>query len=83
MRLVIVDLARGAMRAKPGSGVNPVSLSTLISESTSAGEEQVLRVHEALANAEWELENIKCFRSAQMLGQQDCEKRPRRRLRAS
>lgn len=48
MRSVIVDLARGALRAKRGSGANPVSLSTTISESTSAGEEQVLRVHEAL-----------------------------------
>jgi RNA polymerase sigma factor (TIGR02999 family) len=48
MRSVIVDLARGALRAKRGSGENPVSLSTTISESTSAGEEQVLRVHDAL-----------------------------------
>jgi RNA polymerase sigma factor (TIGR02999 family) len=48
MRSVIVDLARGAVRAKRGSGAQPVSLSTTISESTSAGEEQVLRVHEAL-----------------------------------
>jgi RNA polymerase sigma factor (TIGR02999 family) len=48
MRCVIVDLARGAVRTKRGSGAQPVSLSTTISESTSAGEEQVLRVHEAL-----------------------------------
>ncbi len=48
MRSVIVDLARGALRVKRGSGANPVTLGTTISESTSAGEEQVLRVHEAL-----------------------------------
>lgn len=48
MRSVIVDLARGALRAKRGSGANPVTLDTKIGESTSAGEEQVLRVHEAL-----------------------------------
>jgi RNA polymerase sigma factor (TIGR02999 family) len=48
MRSVIVDLARGALRTKRGSGENPVSLSTTISESTSAGEEQILRVHDAL-----------------------------------
>jgi RNA polymerase sigma factor (TIGR02999 family) len=48
MRSVIVDLARGALRAKRGSGERPVSLSTTISESTSAGEEEVLRVHDAL-----------------------------------
>jgi RNA polymerase sigma factor (TIGR02999 family) len=48
MRSVIVDLARGALRAKRGSGEHHVPLSTTISESTSAGEEQVLRVHDAL-----------------------------------
>jgi RNA polymerase sigma factor (TIGR02999 family) len=48
MRSVIVDMARGALRAKRGSGEHHVTLSTTISESTSAGEEQVLRVHEAL-----------------------------------
>jgi RNA polymerase sigma factor (TIGR02999 family) len=48
MRSVIVDLARGALRAKRGNGENPVTLDTAISDSTHAGEEQVLRVHEAL-----------------------------------
>jgi RNA polymerase sigma factor (TIGR02999 family) len=48
MRSVIVDMARGALRGKRGSGQKPVFLSTTISESTSAGEEQVLQVHEAL-----------------------------------
>lgn len=48
MRSVIVDMARGALRAKRGSGERPLSLSTTISESTTAGEEQVLRVHDAL-----------------------------------
>ena len=48
MRSVIADMARGALRAKRGGGAEPISLSTTISESTSAGEEQVLRVHEAL-----------------------------------
>src|SRR6185295_1076269 len=48
MRSVIVDLARGALRAKRGSGEQAVTLDTEIGESTSAGEEQVLQVHEAL-----------------------------------
>lgn len=48
MRSVIVDMARGALREKRGSGERPISLSTTIGESTTAGEEQVLRVHEAL-----------------------------------
>lgn len=48
MRSVIVDMARGALRAKRGSGEKLVSLSTTISDAAVAGEEQVLRVHEAL-----------------------------------
>ncbi|HEY1282896.1 MAG TPA: ECF-type sigma factor [Steroidobacteraceae bacterium] len=48
MRSIISDLARGARRAKRGGGAAPVTLSTTISDSTSAGEEEVLRVHEAL-----------------------------------
>jgi len=48
MRSIIVDIARGALRAKRGSGVKPVPLSTTICESTSAGEAEVLRVHDAL-----------------------------------
>ena len=48
MRSVIVDMARGALRAKRGSGERLLSLSTTISESMTAGEEQVLRVHDAL-----------------------------------
>lgn len=49
MRSVIVDLARGALREKRGSGENPETLGTTVSESVSvAGEEQVLGVHEAL-----------------------------------
>lgn len=48
MRSVIVDVARGALRAKRGAGADAVPLSTTISESMTAGEEQVLRVHEAL-----------------------------------
>jgi RNA polymerase sigma factor (TIGR02999 family) len=48
MRSVIVDLARGTLRAKRGHGDHPVTLDTAISDSAHAGEEQVLRVHEAL-----------------------------------
>lgn len=48
MRCVIVDMARGALRTKRGSGDRPLSLSTTICESTSAAEEEVLRVHDAL-----------------------------------
>lgn len=48
MRCVIVDLARGALRTKRGGGERPLSLSTTICESTSAAEEEVLRVHDAL-----------------------------------
>jgi RNA polymerase sigma factor (TIGR02999 family) len=48
MRSVIVDFARGVQRAKRGSGDEPVSLSTTIGESMSTGEEEVLRIHEAL-----------------------------------
>jgi len=48
MRSIIVDIARGALRAKRGSGDKPVPLSTTICESTSAGEAEVLRVHDAL-----------------------------------
>ena len=49
MRCVIVDMARGALRTKRGSGERPLSLSTTICESTSAAaEEEVLSVHDAL-----------------------------------
>lgn len=48
MRSIIVDMARGALRAKRGSGEKPLPLSTTISECTTAGEEQVLCVHDAL-----------------------------------
>jgi RNA polymerase sigma factor (TIGR02999 family) len=48
MRSIIVDIARGARRAKRGSGDKPVPLSTTICESTSAGEAEVLCVHDAL-----------------------------------
>jgi RNA polymerase sigma factor (TIGR02999 family) len=48
MRCVIVDMARGALRTKRGSGERPLALSTTICESTSAAEEEVLRVHDAL-----------------------------------
>ena len=48
MRCVIVDMARGALRSKRGNGERLLSLSTTICESTSAAEEEVLRVHEAL-----------------------------------
>jgi RNA polymerase sigma factor (TIGR02999 family) len=48
MRSVIVDMARAALRDRRGGGAIHQSLSTTIGETTAAGEEEILRVHEAL-----------------------------------
>jgi RNA polymerase sigma factor (TIGR02999 family) len=48
MRSVIVDLARAALAERRGGGVTPQPLSTTIGESAAAGEEEILRIHEAL-----------------------------------
>jgi RNA polymerase sigma factor (TIGR02999 family) len=49
MRSVIVDLARAALAARRGGAVNHVTLNTAIAESVAPNEEQILRVHDALA----------------------------------
>jgi RNA polymerase sigma factor (TIGR02999 family) len=48
MRSVIVDLARASLAERRGGGAEHRSLSTTIGELPAAGEEEVLRVHEAL-----------------------------------
>lgn len=48
MRSVIVDLARAALAERRGAGATHQPLSTTIAESATAGEEEVLRIHEAL-----------------------------------
>jgi RNA polymerase sigma factor (TIGR02999 family) len=48
MRSVIVDLARSQLAEKRGSGAPVVTLRTGIAESVSPGNEDILRVHEAL-----------------------------------
>lgn len=48
MRSVIVNTARDRGRLKRGSGRRALTLNTQISEKVTAGDEDVLRVHEAL-----------------------------------
>lgn len=48
MRSVIVDLARASLTARRGGGADHVSLSTTLGDSTNAGEELIVRVHEAI-----------------------------------
>lgn len=50
MRSVVVDIARASQAARRGGDVERVTLNTAISDSTSTGEEEILRVHEALAD---------------------------------
>jgi RNA polymerase sigma factor (TIGR02999 family) len=50
MRSVIVDLARASLAERRGGGAEHGALSTTIGELAVAGEEEVLRVHEALDN---------------------------------
>jgi RNA polymerase sigma factor (TIGR02999 family) len=48
MRSVIVDFARERLAQRRGGGALHVTLDTAVSDATSTGEEEVLRVHEAL-----------------------------------
>jgi RNA polymerase sigma factor (TIGR02999 family) len=48
MRSVIVDFARASLANRRGGGTPHVPLSTTIGDSAVAGEEELLRVHEAL-----------------------------------
>ena len=48
MRSVIVDLARASLAERRGGAADHLPLSTTIGDSLAAGEQEVLRVHEAL-----------------------------------
>jgi RNA polymerase sigma factor (TIGR02999 family) len=48
MRSVIVDVARAAGRTRRGGKAAHVTLNTAISDSLPTGEDEILRVHEAL-----------------------------------
>ncbi len=48
MRSVIVDFVRARTAERRGGGVDAITLDTGIAESTPSGEEEILRVHEAL-----------------------------------
>ncbi len=48
MRSVIVDFVRARTAERRGGGVDQITLDTGIAESTPSGEEEILRVHEAL-----------------------------------
>ena len=48
MRSVIVDLARASLAERRGGGATLQPLSTTIGDSAAAGEQQILRIHEAL-----------------------------------
>jgi RNA polymerase sigma factor (TIGR02999 family) len=48
MRSVIVDLIRARLSARRGGGCACLTLDTSISNQIAAGEEEILRVHEAL-----------------------------------
>jgi RNA polymerase sigma factor (TIGR02999 family) len=48
MRSIIVDFARKRLAERRGSGVKALELDTDIAGAVSSGEEEVLRVHEAL-----------------------------------
>lgn len=48
MRSVIVDLARASKTGRRGGDAPHVTLNTALGEGTSAGEDEVIRVHEAL-----------------------------------
>ena len=52
MRSVIVNTARDRNREKRGAGEGPITLRTEISEQVTDGDEDVLRIHEALASLE-------------------------------
>lgn len=48
MRSVIVDLARASLRERRGGGARPVTLITEQVENLVGGEEEILKIHEAL-----------------------------------
>jgi RNA polymerase sigma factor (TIGR02999 family) len=48
MRSVIVDLARASLAERRGGAADHLPLNTTIGDSVVAGEQEVLRVHEAL-----------------------------------
>ena len=48
MRSVIVDFVRSRSAERRGGGVDRVTLNTGVSDSTSSGEDEIMRVHEAL-----------------------------------
>jgi RNA polymerase sigma factor (TIGR02999 family) len=49
MRSIVVDHARGRLAIKRGAGSSPVTLDTGISDMTATNDEEVIKVHEALA----------------------------------
>ena len=49
MRSIVVDAARARLAERRGSGERPVTLDSAVIGATPSGEEQVLYVHEALA----------------------------------
>jgi RNA polymerase sigma factor (TIGR02999 family) len=48
MRSVIVDIARASLAERRGGGAGCVTLDTAIGDGATSGEDEVLRVHEAL-----------------------------------
>jgi RNA polymerase sigma factor (TIGR02999 family) len=52
MRSVIVTSARERAAEKRGSGRRPLTLTTQVAEQLAAGEDEILRVHEALESLE-------------------------------
>ena len=52
MRSVIVSSARERIAEKRGSGQRPLTLSTQVAEQLPLGEDEILRVHEALESLE-------------------------------
>jgi RNA polymerase sigma factor (TIGR02999 family) len=48
MRSVIVDLVRARRTARRGSGASCLTLDTSVSNQVASGEDEILRVHEAL-----------------------------------
>jgi ECF sigma factor len=48
MRSVIVDFARRRLAGRRGGGALHISLTQPVAEGVAAGEQQILRVHEAL-----------------------------------
>ncbi|HJS89191.1 MAG TPA: ECF-type sigma factor [Steroidobacteraceae bacterium] len=48
MRSVIVDLVRARLTARRGGGAHCLTLSTSVSNHVASGEDEIIRVHEAL-----------------------------------